>query len=310
MHPTRTDEGITRASRAELVALRGQLPRSLAAPMDRLHTPRAGIQASVMRGRGMDYRESRAYQPGDDVRRMDWRLTARSGRLHTKLFQEEREQSLMVLLDTHASMQFGTQRRFKSVQGARAAALASWLGVATGMQVGLELFGTQDLMLRPRAGARGALAVIQALSDETRDAAGGAGRPLSGALQRIARLARGGTQVLLISDGGSLDEAARTALVALRKHAHVRVLVVADALESTLAPSGRYPLAWQDRVRTVDLDTRGARTRFRDALGRAPDRLESLAGELGLPCRRIDTVSDPLQSVAQLMGIQLGRRAR
>ena len=84
----------------------------------------------------MDYAESRVYQPGDDVRRLDWRLTARSGELHTKLFQEEREGRLLILLDTHASMRFGTRVRFKSVQAARAAALAGWYAVRAGERVG------------------------------------------------------------------------------------------------------------------------------------------------------------------------------
>jgi hypothetical protein len=84
----------------------------------------------------MDYAESRVYQPGDDVRRLDWRLTARSGELHTKLFQEEREGRLLVVLDTHPSMRFGTRVRFKSVQAARAAAVAGWYAVRAGERVG------------------------------------------------------------------------------------------------------------------------------------------------------------------------------
>jgi uncharacterized protein (DUF58 family) len=302
--------GITHATREELIALRRQLPRRLEAPMDRVHGPRAGTQSSVMRGRGMDYRESRAYQPGDDVRRLDWRLTARSGRLHTKLFQEEREKRLLVVLDTNASMQFGTRCRFKSAQAARAAALAVWLGVASDMQVGLALFGDRSVLVRPGAGARGALGVIQALGAAPPQPVRQAREPLSRALQRITRLARGGSQVVIISDGDSLDDDAAARLVALRRHAHVRILVVADALESELVPPGTYPLAWQDGVRSVALESRAARTRFRDALGRAPRRLQHLAGKLGLPCRRIDTAGEPLHAVAELMGITLGARGR
>jgi uncharacterized protein (DUF58 family) len=258
----------------------------------------------------MDYRESRAYQPGDDVRRMDWRLTARSGRLHTKLFQEEREKRLWVVLDTNASMQFGTRRRFKAAQGARAAALAVWLGVATGMQVGLEMYGTRDAHIRPAAGARGALAVIHALGEAPADLQQQTHEPLSKALQRMARHARGGSQVLIISDGASLDEDAGTRLVALSRQAHVRVLVVADALETELVPPGQYPLAWQEGVRNVALQTRSARTRFRQSLGHDASRLQQLAGTLRLPCRRIDTACEPLDAVAALMGIALGGRGR
>lgn len=306
----RSGEGITFATRAELVALRRQLPRKLAAPMDRLDSARAGVQASVLRGRGMDYRESRAYQPGDDVRRMDWRLTARSGRLHTKLFQEERERSLWLLLDTNPSMRFGTRRRFKSVQASRAAALAAWLGAATSMRVGLACFGLSRETVAPRAGARGALAVIQALADATTVEGGQDGgiEAASEALKRMSRMARGGSQVFLLSDGDSADSSTRASLVALRRRAHVRILLVNDVLESGLPPSGRYPMASGDEARVVDLESRQARERFQETLGSGARTLRSMARELSLPCDGIDTQDEPLPAVAGLMGMNMRGR--
>jgi uncharacterized protein (DUF58 family) len=303
-------EGITWASHAELVALRRQLPRRLAAPVDRLHGGRAGVQASVLRGRGMDYRESRAYQPGDDVRRMDWRLTARSGRLHTKLFQEERERILWLVLDTHASMQFGTRRRFKSVQAARAAALAAWLGVATSMRVGLACFGPKRVTVAPRAGTHGALSVIHALARDPSQPKADGQEPesMSDALGRMMHMTHGGSQVLLVSDGDSTDAAVRAKLVALRRRAHVRLLLVNDALESELPPPGRYPLSWQGAVRSVDLVTGTARARFRQDIGRGALQLRQLARELGLPCRDIDTEAEPLSVVAALLGVSMQGR--
>jgi uncharacterized protein (DUF58 family) len=112
-------DGRVRVSLSELIALRSRVTRLRLPPRDSRAT-HVGAQSSRLYGRGMDYAESRAYQPGDDVRRLDWRLTARSGRLHTKLFQEEREGQLLILMDQHASMRFGTRVRFKSVQAARA----------------------------------------------------------------------------------------------------------------------------------------------------------------------------------------------
>ena len=125
---------IARVALAELIALRARVARLHLAPAAS-HARRAGGQASRTYGRGMDYAESRVYQAGDDVRRLDWRLTARSGRLHTKLFQEDHDAALLILLDTHASMRFGTRTRFKSVQAARAAAAAAWYAVRAGERV-------------------------------------------------------------------------------------------------------------------------------------------------------------------------------
>ena len=97
--PARADgDGRVTVSLAELLALRARVGRVRPLPLD-TRAAQAGQQSSRLYGRGMDYAESRVYQPGDDVRRLDWRLTARSGELHTKLFQEEREGRLLILLD-------------------------------------------------------------------------------------------------------------------------------------------------------------------------------------------------------------------
>ena len=92
----------------------------------------AGNHASRFRGRGMDYQESRAYQPGDDIRNMDWRVTARSGRAHTKLFQEERERPVVFCIDLGPSLFFATRGALKSVIAARAATLLAWAAAAQG----------------------------------------------------------------------------------------------------------------------------------------------------------------------------------
>src|SRR5699024_3194729 len=131
---TMTDESRIHVTADALIALRQRVMH--APPRRPMHAPvPGGPHATARRGRGMDYLESRAYQPGDDVRHLDWRLTARSGRLHTKVFQEEGEQRVMLLLDSRASMRFGTRERFKSVQAARAMALAAWHVAQAGGQV-------------------------------------------------------------------------------------------------------------------------------------------------------------------------------
>ena len=101
----------------------------------------AGQYHSVFKGRGMSFDEVRPYQPGDEIRHMDWRVTARSGKPHTKLFEEEREQGLLLALDCNPGMRFGTRVRFKSVQAARAGALLAWMASAAGDRVGGSAIG-------------------------------------------------------------------------------------------------------------------------------------------------------------------------
>jgi len=96
------------------------------------HNPLAGMIASRVRGRGMDFSEVRQYEPGDDVRTIDWRVTARTGKAHTKLFQEEKERPVMILTDQSHGMFFGSVFAFKSVIAAQAAALIAWSALSQG----------------------------------------------------------------------------------------------------------------------------------------------------------------------------------
>ncbi len=96
----------------------------------------AGNRQSRFRGRGIDFQESRNYQPGDDIRTMDWRVTARTGRPHTKVFQEERERPIIIVIDCNPSMFFGTRVAFKAVIAARLAALIAWAAIRNGDRIG------------------------------------------------------------------------------------------------------------------------------------------------------------------------------
>ncbi len=250
----------------------------------------------------MDYAESRIYQPGDDVRRLDWRLTARSGKLHTKLFQEDRESSLLILLDTHASMQFGTRVRFKSVQAARAAAAAAWCAVRANERIGVMAFGRMDQLLRPQAGPRGALAVCGALADwDAQSAVRTRAESLSDALIRAGRVMRGASRLLLISDGFSGDASVRQHLLDLGRRVQTSVLVVADPLELSPAPPGRYPLEHDGERCEVVLQSDRQRNDFRHALGAGPERLGQLARSLGLRWSSIDTTADAFDAVSGLL---------
>ncbi|GLQ92406.1 DUF58 domain-containing protein [Dyella acidisoli] len=292
-------DGRVRVSLEELIALRGRVARLRVPPQDSRAT-RIGAQSSRLYGRGMDYAESRAYQPGDDVRRLDWRLTARSGRLHTKLFQEEREGQLLILLDHNPSMRFGTRARFKSVQAARAAALAAWYAVKAGERIGLVAFGEGYYLQRPRGGARGALDVCGMLGkcDATPSRQS---QPLSQALQHVIKLQQGANRALLISDGQSSDEAARDRLLEMMRHTAVRLLIVADALELQAVPAGNYPIEQGGERRQLALHSSSQREAFQQSLGEGQARLSAMARSLGIPHRVIDTAGDPLDAVAALL---------
>ena len=302
-------DGRSSVSLAELIALRARVGRARMVPVPS-RAMRSGQQSSRLYGRGMDYAESRVYQAGDDVRRLDWRLTARSGKLHTKLFQEDREGCLMILLDTHASMRFGTRARFKSVQAARLAACAAWFAARAGERVGVMAFGRIDALLRPRSGARGALAVCGALAEWDLQGEQQAERtePLSDALLRASRLLHGANRVLLISDGFSCDAAAHQRWLAMRQHTGTGVLITADVLEQSLPPPGRYPLEHAGERCEVILHGERQRRAFRQALGAGSTQLGQLARSTNTRWQNVDTQADPLTAVSAVLGT--AKRAR
>lgn len=284
----------------ELLALRSRVMRAPPPPVVS-RAPRSGQRPGRLHGRGMDYAESRVYQAGDDVRRMDWRLTARSGVAHTKLFQEEREGRLLVLLDTNASMRFGTRTRFKSVQAARVAATAAWYAIRAGDRVGVLAFGAQQRLLRPQGGPRGALALCGALAAWDALPPGG-DESLSAALQRAGRLMHGASRVLLVSDGFAVDQAAHGRMLGLVSKAEVRIITVSDPLEMAEPPAGRYPFAHDGVHYDIALHGERQRADFARALGEGRQRLATLASQLGLLQRALDTTADPLNAIVELLG--------
>ncbi|MGH8211837.1 MAG: DUF58 domain-containing protein [Rhodanobacteraceae bacterium] len=297
--------GITAVDLAELIALRRHALR-MRASSARMRVPMAGAHTSHLRGRGMDYAESRVYQPGDDARAIDWRRTARSGRAHTKLFREERERSLLLLVDTHASMRFGTRARFKSVQAARTAALAAWTAARAGDRIGALAFGALRDAIMPHGGTRGVLAVLGAMARwDAR--AGEQSEPLSEALSRVRRLALPGSRVLLLSDGACTDEGTRGALMRLARRSETRVLIVADALELQAPPPGSYAFETTGGRAQVDLLAAVARLRFRDALSAGQRALIETCDAAGVRWRRISGGDDPLPALSGLLDPRVPR---
>ena len=245
---------------AELVALRAVAQQRRPARKGRHGA--AGPAASNLRGRGMEYAESREYVPGDDVRHIDWRLTARSGRTHTKLFQAERERLSLIVADTSPALYFGTRVRFKSVQAARAGAVAAWAAVRDGDRVA-TLRGTHaEAPVPPAAGARGALRVLDALVRwYARPPPADAG--LATALENAGRLLRPGSRLVVLADPGSIVAIAGSRWPQLAAHHEVVVLLLTDALERE-PPKSVLPFASGGHRVELDLGNAVQRQKWRN----------------------------------------------
>lgn len=233
----------------------------------RVLTDLAGTHLSGFRGRGMEFEEHRVYQPGDEVRSMDWRVTARTGEPHIRLYREERERPVILVADLRATMQFGTRGCFKSVLAARALALCAWSAMANGDRVGGLVFdGQREQQLRSAGGRRGVLQLMHALCDVQPRLAPAA---LSEALKRLLRTVPGGALVALFSDFRGLDQAACDQLRRLARKAELIVGFVHDPLESQLPAAGRYAVqatdADHDETGVLDTAAKASQQRWSDA---------------------------------------------
>lgn len=249
---------------SELIALRPRC-HALRLPMRQAAASAlAGAYRSRFRGRGVDFLESRNYQPGDDIRNMDWRVTARTGKAHTKIFQEERERPVLVVLDASPSLYFGTRERLKSVAAGQMAAAIAWAAIKRGDRIGGFLFAPgRHRELRPAGGRRGAMRLIQGLVDWMDPGQVEVARiePLSSALERVRHAVRPGSLVVVISDFFGMDEACNRHLSRLRQHNDVIGCQVLDAAEYRL-PDGRYPISDGENAAVLDMNQKESRSRY------------------------------------------------
>lgn len=260
---------------AGLIALRQEAQRLHLAPRGKVLATRSGGHLSRFRGRGMEFDESRVYQPGDDPRYMDWRVTARSGRPHVKLFREERERPVWLVVDLGESMRFGSRVAFKSVVAARAAAVLAWAAVEQGDRVGGRVFDAHCSCTRvPASGDRGVLPLLGALAG-TAGAAPAAGHAGIGAAAReLPALVRPGSLVVLISDFAGIGADDDAWLGRLARTSEVLLLFVYDALEAEPPPPGLYPASDGRQRGVLDTAVAGLCAAWR---GRHLRRLETLS---------------------------------
>ena len=225
----------------------------------------AGAYLSTFKGQGMEFSEVREYAPGDDIRSVDWNVTSRTGHLHVKKFVEEREQTVLFLLDVSRSFAFGSQRDFKRATAAEASAALAFSAIRSGDRVGALLFTDRpEIRLPARKGRRHGLRVLRDLLYFEPE---GAGTDIAEALSVLNRAVRRRATVFLVSDfvGDPPGRWIRPLRVAARRHDLIAVRVT-DVREHAVPDVGLLELEDAESGVPVRLDTSDRRVRdaFRD----------------------------------------------
>ena len=293
-------------SQAGLIRLSGPA-RAIALNVLRVNSLQTGAYVSRFRGRGMEFDESRPYQPGDDPRSIDWRVTARSTTAYTKLFREERERPVLIALDLRSTMHFATQGCFKSVNASRTAALIAWAAHHRGDRLGGLIFGdTTHRELKPRLGRRAALRFVHELvehPDWTRRETEPSGTdPLTQAMSALRRVARPGSLIVVISDFAGFDRAAQSYLSSVAHHNEVLAVFLNDPLERELPPPGRYRIVSPDDELAIDTYAAPARRDYEHAFDERLQTLEKFCQRYNIHLMPMSTDDDPVSTLQTALG--------
>ena len=254
----------------------------------------SGNYVSRFKGRGMEFDEARLYQPGDDIRTIDWRVTARTGKTHTKVFREERERPVFISVDNRLAMRFATRGVFKSVLAAKLGGLLAWAAEYHGDRIGGQLFSEHECReLKPQNGRHAVLRLLNALVKPQEPV--GKEFTLDQVLARLNQHARPGSLVYIISDFRGINDQAETHIAKLSEHCEVVLIFIYDPLESSLPSKGRYRFTDDERDVVIDTGDQQRLISYQQRFAQRLQRLELLANKRGLVFIQCSTLEDPIQ---------------
>ena len=264
----------------------------------------SGQYRSAIRGQGLEFEEVREYVPGDDIRNIDWRVTARTDKPYLKLFREEKERNILICLDMNPYMRFGTKNTFKSVQAANVAAMLAWSGHHNHDRVGGLLFGgvkPSFMHFAPKHQQRSLSMMLRAISD-TENYQMQNTVPLSKVITKLRSVAGHGTLVFLIADFFHLDEEAERALVALKKKCDLVLVPISDPADAMLAPVGQLRCANDNKTMVINSNDQKIRDHYHTEWKNYERRLQELTHTQHLACYPISTKDDVVVKMQQMLG--------
>ncbi len=312
---TRSQENIDHpaiASLSEMVKLRYAASELTAFPRIQARQMMAGGHRSKFRGRGMDFEEVRIYQPGDDVRSIDWRVTAKTQTPHTKIYREERERPVLVVSDLRSSMFFGSQR-LKSVVACEIAAALAWAGLNANDRVGGLVFGAgHQADVKSRRSHHAVLQFIHELVDFSQQLLKPAAdqHSLAHILEETRRFSLPGTTIFIVSDFHDLDAACDRQLFELARHGNLNFCHVYDSIETELPEPALYAVSDGENQRLLDTSDKRLRQAFANAFTERCQRLQKFSQQLSAGLLPFNSATPVMSTLSQAYGKRRrGRRS-
>jgi len=281
-------------------------------PSQPVHSLLMGRHRSRIRGRGLDFEEIRGYLPGDDVRSIDWRVTARTGEPHIRVFTEERDRPALLVVDQRLSMFYGTVKNLKSVTAAEAAALAAWRVYDAGDRVGALVFNDgESHEIRPHRSRDSLLRTLSTVAKlnrqlEASDVAPLHPERLNEALRRAERLARHDYLVVVVSDFSGADDETRSLLLRMNARNDVLCALVHDPSATDLPPA--ESLVVSDGELQLELGGERARRKVSEMASSRIAALLDWQRSIGVPMLPLSSGDETAPQLRRLLGGLQGAR--
>jgi len=300
----------------DLILLQYQATGFSFLPRQPVHSLLSGRHGSRLRGRGLDFEELRQYRPGDDIRTMDWKATKRLREPYVRVFTEERERPVLLVVDQRISMFFGSRLNMKSVTAAEAAALAAWKVVGAGDRVGGIVFNDSEVReVKPGRSKKAVMQMLQHIVAQNNALA--VGRDISSnskmldmALDKAVRLTDHDYLVCVISDFSGLSDKTLHHIKLLGRHNDVMLLPVYDPIARELPENGSLVISDGEKQVLLDSGEDRLKKRFPEFL---QGRLKTLSDNLvrfGVPVLPLHTAEDVAGQVRKVLGYMPGGQPR
>lgn len=303
-----TVNSATHVTNKELISLQQQAHKLDMSRRSYARSSSTGAHHSQFRGRGMDYQESRIYQAGDDIRNMDWRVTARAGKPHTKLYQEERERPVVLVVDFNPGMFFGSTKSLKSVLAAKVATLIAWSTASKGDRIGALIINSSHHELSPKMGKRGVLQLIRELvihsdpNNGLNQSSEKSHTRMNDELKRLRRLAKPGSLVFLISDFYDIDDETSAHLRQISRHNDIQAIQIVDPLELTPPPPDRYTVTDGNASGIVNTKSKKGYDKYQQYFSDHHQKLKDLMQKQNIPLIQLSTEDDVLLALQKSFG--------
>ena len=292
----------------ELVRLQHKASGFSFLPKQPIHSILSGRHASKLRGRGLNFEELRNYLPGDDTRHIDWKVTARTRTPYVRVYTEEKDRTVWLLVDQRVSMFFGSQQRMKSVVAAEVAAISAWRVLSVGDRVGALVFNDSDISVVPPHRSRERVMQIlkqvveknQALSVNP-DVKPDDGK-LNEALKQVSVLARHDCLVCLITDANGLNTETRKHITRLSEHNDVLTAFIYDPLEKDMPAAGRLRFADGEGQLEADTSKRTLRTAFQNEFEQKLEWIQSASRRFSIPVLPLQTTTPVSEQMREAFG--------